>query len=283
MSLDFPVLPPELEREIFEEVATQWPETIPSLLLVSHRVYEWIEKIKYRTVTSTGELSTCSLATLRRAIQSNSKAPSFFHTHVRHLFVRRLFRGKETENMMLPEILRVCTGIQSLAFIRCGIPSSLLPTLATLRPRQLWMRIDSLVFETDLCRPMLTCVTHLALWDRVTSIHSDIAAWLSLLAMFPSLTHLMIIAAKPSLAPHILASSKKFKVLVTYSDISGKELDNADDRYVNIGVHKFAEQWLMGTRGGNNFWARAEAFIAKKRRGEIQPVWRYWIEDADGI
>ncbi|KAJ7038402.1 hypothetical protein C8F04DRAFT_1089039 [Mycena alexandri] len=278
MSSDSPVLPPELEREIFGEAATQWPETIPSLLLVSHRVYEWIEKIKYRTVTSTGELSTCSLATLSRAIQSNSKDPSFFRTHVHHLFVR-LFRGKTEDNKMLPEILRICTGIQSLAFIPCGTPSSLLPTLATLRPRQLWMRIDSLVFKTDLCRPMLTCVTHLALWDRVTFIHSDIAAWLSLLAMFPSLTHLMIIAAKPSLAPHILASSKN-----NISD-SLKELDNADDRYVivNIGVHKFAEQWLMGARGGNDFWARAEHFIAKKRHGEIQPVWRYWIEDADGI
>jgi hypothetical protein len=30
-------------------------------------------------------------------------------------------------------------------------------------------------------------------------------------------------------------------------------------------------EWIIGTRGGFDFWARADAFIAKKRRGEIHP------------
>jgi hypothetical protein len=36
-----PLLPPELEREVFETVAELYPQTIPDLLLVSHRVHEW--------------------------------------------------------------------------------------------------------------------------------------------------------------------------------------------------------------------------------------------------
>jgi hypothetical protein len=29
--------------------------------------------------------------------------------------------------------------------------------------------------------------------------------------------------------------------------------------------------WIAQTRGGTDHWARAEAFVEKKRRGEIQP------------
>jgi hypothetical protein len=36
-----PVFPPELEREIFETAAERHPETISTLLLVSHCVCEW--------------------------------------------------------------------------------------------------------------------------------------------------------------------------------------------------------------------------------------------------
>jgi hypothetical protein len=36
-----PFFPPELERDIFECAAASHPETIPNLLVVSHRVREW--------------------------------------------------------------------------------------------------------------------------------------------------------------------------------------------------------------------------------------------------
>ncbi|KAJ7040945.1 hypothetical protein C8F04DRAFT_1391410 [Mycena alexandri] len=277
-----PILPLELEREIFEEAASHWPETIPSLLLVSHRAYEWIEKIKYRTVTPNGEHSTCSFRALMRAIQSDSKTPSFFRTHIRHLYVPRAFRRNAyVTDEMLEAVLAACAGIQSLSFARGDIPAFILPTLAALRPRRLWMRNDSLVFKTDLSRPMFTFITHVALW---LMFEHDIASWLSLLAMFPTLTHMMTIGPQTTFVPHILASSRKLEVLVTWSHNSGKKLDNVDDRYVNITrIRDDVEQWVMGARGGNDFWALAEDFIAKKRCREIQPDWRYWIEDADGI
>ncbi|KAJ7731768.1 hypothetical protein B0H16DRAFT_199941 [Mycena metata] len=270
-----PVFPLELERDIFEEAAIRWSEIIPSLLLVSHRVYEWIEKIKYRTVTPRGEFSTCTFATLRRAIQSNLKTPAFFRTHVRHLYV-----GSPTgDGSEVQEILFACAGIQSLSFIWTNIPPSVLPALSTLRPQRLWGYFDSLLAAKDLCQPMFTVVTHLLLFVGRT----DIADWLSFLATFPCLTHLTIVGAEHTLVSHILASFKRLEVLVKHSSISDEELDNVDDRYVTINFHDIVEQWVIGARGGNDSWARAERFIAKKRRGEMQPDWRHWIEDADGI
>lgn len=43
MSSD-PMLPPELERHIFEYAAFLYPETMPHLMLVAHRVKIWFDR-----------------------------------------------------------------------------------------------------------------------------------------------------------------------------------------------------------------------------------------------
>ncbi|KAJ7213763.1 hypothetical protein C8J57DRAFT_1517713 [Mycena rebaudengoi] len=43
----------------------------------------------------------------------------------------------------------------------------------------------------------------------------------------------------------------------------------------------YVEDWKVGVEGGEDFWVRAELFIAKRKRGEIQPASRYWIQDTD--
>ncbi|KAK7023261.1 hypothetical protein R3P38DRAFT_3357061 [Favolaschia claudopus] len=45
-----PILPPELEREIFETAAIRHPDIIPNLFLVSRRIYDWVGCVKYRTI-----------------------------------------------------------------------------------------------------------------------------------------------------------------------------------------------------------------------------------------
>ncbi|KAJ7256087.1 hypothetical protein C8J57DRAFT_1517809 [Mycena rebaudengoi] len=56
-----------------------------------------------------------------------------------------------------------------------------------------------------------------------------------------------------------------------------------DPRFVLMWLSndEYAEDWKVGVEGGRDFWVRAELFIAKRKRGEIQPASRYWIEDAD--
>ncbi|KAJ7605939.1 hypothetical protein DFH06DRAFT_1348359 [Mycena polygramma] len=60
-------------------------------------------------------------------------------------------------------------------------------------------------------------------------------------------------------------------------------IDDARVVYMAVSDAKYEEEWVIGTRGGLDFWARADAFIAKKRRGEIEPSSRCWIVHADGI
>ncbi|KAJ7255764.1 hypothetical protein C8J57DRAFT_1518054 [Mycena rebaudengoi] len=54
-----------------------------------------------------------------------------------------------------------------------------------------------------------------------------------------------------------------------------------DPRFVMIVVMRYLEDWLVGANGGTDFWVRAELFVAKKRRGEIQPATRCRIEESD--
>ncbi|KAJ6551165.1 hypothetical protein B0H19DRAFT_163015 [Mycena capillaripes] len=139
MSLDpLPFFPPELELEIFETTAELYPQTIPSLFLVSWRVYDWIERIKYRTVTPTAKQLCCPLWAFQRAIRSNSKPPRFFHNHVRHLLV------EDDQEDVLIEILSACSGIQTLALFISKMPPSLLPKLVVMRPRKLSIDLQTL-------------------------------------------------------------------------------------------------------------------------------------------
>ncbi|KAJ7753158.1 hypothetical protein B0H16DRAFT_1544639 [Mycena metata] len=268
-----PILPPELEREIFERAACMCPGDIPSLLLVSQRVNEWIAPIRYRTVTSDGAHSTCPFRALQRAIQSNSRPLSFFRSHVQHLAVPYEFLRDETTGMV-EQILSACSEIQSFVFLHQLSPS-LVPALASLRPHRLYTYFDPQLFvEAPLYRPMFTFVTHLALWH--TGWIPDTSCWLSLLAVVPSLTHLLIHDAFEAV-PHILAASESLKVLIDCNNIPyTPELDDAssDDRFVFLKIRTirtFVEDWVRGTRGEMDYWARADMFVAKKARGEIKP------------
>ncbi|KAJ6564535.1 hypothetical protein B0H19DRAFT_1068073 [Mycena capillaripes] len=207
-----PIFAPELEREMFETAAELHPETIPSLLLVSLRVYQRIEGFQYRTVTPQGQQSSCSFQTLLRAIRSNAKPPAFFRAHVRHLFFRPELQDEDAQEAVLPEILSTCSGIQSFVTSAGQIPAR---SWAALRPRR-----------------------------------------------------------HPYGPPHAQLLSVEDNRFVYMLNL---DCPNVDD-------------WLIGTKGGMDAWARAEAFVAKKRRGEIEPSLslypqglRCWIEEGDGI
>ncbi|KAJ6477508.1 hypothetical protein C8R45DRAFT_1157305, partial [Mycena sanguinolenta] len=86
------------------------------------------------------------------------------------------------------------------------------------------------------------------------------------LALLPALTHFAKGAAfgdrTPSLAKSILAICKTLQ-------------KGSKDQFIRGRVAE--------TRGGIDFWARADAFIAKKQRRKIQPGSRCWIEIEDRI
>ncbi|KAJ7081421.1 hypothetical protein C8R44DRAFT_895051 [Mycena epipterygia] len=277
-----PCFPLELEREIFESAAELHPETIPSLLLVSQRVHEWIERVKYNTVAPSGSGTSCRLDVLQRAVRSDSKPASFFHDRVHHLFVERL----EVDEVR--EILSACTGIWSLVLMLSTGPS-ILADLGVMSLQRLSFHLRG-IFTTefiDLSHSMFTSITHLDLFDLLDD--SDSQGPRSNLALLPALTHLSLFKFRnPTVRTELLSKCKKLEVLIrmTGGAFDADDLPSVDDvRFVSMVLSDddYEEDWIVGTKGGMDFWARADAFVAKKRRGEIKPDSRCWIEQGDGI
>ncbi|KAJ7846717.1 hypothetical protein B0H14DRAFT_3678026 [Mycena olivaceomarginata] len=72
---------------------------------------------------------------------------------------------------------------------------------------------------------------------------------------------------------YILAACTALRVFVAVTG-NAKYLPASDDVRVVYDAWEykdFRQGWLVETRGGLDFWARADTFVAKKRRGEIQP------------
>ncbi|KAJ7734184.1 hypothetical protein DFH07DRAFT_780408 [Mycena maculata] len=278
-AMDFPL---ELEREILETAAELHPQTIPSLLLVSHHVHEWIERIQYSTFISGHEPSVPSLNLLRNAVQSQSRPASFFHDRVHHLYFDIL--GAQDK-----EILLVCRGVKSLTIIRIRPFSSprILPILGAMKLQRLSLSLKELFAGMefiDLTLPLFSFITHLETFDFSEIISKDFPGFsCSSLALLPALTHLAFDAnvgtAFLPVATEIFGSCRKLEVLVGinrypihFHDGGMISIDDARFVYMQRRHFEHAADWLAGTRGGLDFWARADAFIAKKRRGEIRPI-----------
>ncbi|KAJ7131398.1 isoprenoid synthase domain-containing protein [Mycena epipterygia] len=282
-----PFFPPELEREIFESAAELYPETIPTLLLVSQRVHEWIERIKYITVTPSGSGASCPLNALQHAVRSDSKPASFFHDRVRNLFVQPS-KLKEDE---LREILSACSGVRFLALMLPSAGPSILPSLGAMKPRRLCFYLTDFftsVDSTALSHSMFTSVTHLDIFDHMGDSAFQQWSW-SDFGLLPALTHLSLFKFPSSaVGTELLSKCKTLEVLIRM-DSTGNPYDNPlsieDVRFVCMVMEDdaYVGDWIIGTKGGMDFWARADAFVAKRRRGEIKPDSRCWIEDGDGI
>ncbi|KAF7357775.1 hypothetical protein MVEN_00823500 [Mycena venus] len=288
MSADlFPFFPPELEREIFELAAELHPESIHSLLLVSRRVCEWIEKIKYRTITTNGIHSTCSFPVVQLAIRSYSKPVSFFQDHVRNFFFRADDRSYKKQHE-IGRTLSACNGIQDLVLENIAWTQSILPSLWAMQPRRLSIVWNFEFIELDPHQQMFAFLTHLHVNEA--AIAASVSFHLILpdsplplfLAELPVLTHFamaigLLILGPPEVEQNILASCQNLQVLI----VGGaepevdepEELPSIDDvRFLYMDAKFESESdWVNGKRGRKDWWARADAFVAKKRRGEIHP------------
>ncbi|KAF7377275.1 hypothetical protein MSAN_00147800 [Mycena sanguinolenta] len=292
-----PLFPPELEREIFETAAYFYPETIQKLLLVSHRVYKWLDGMQYATVMAKAVEGSCPVDVLLREIQSESRPASFFHDHVRHLYVINRGESWDQDKNVLIQVLSACCGIHNLVlFVGVHLLKSLLPSLAAMKLRRLVITGDALFFQVDPETSMFSSLTHLYLpYDPLVHRHTAMTSrdrLPSFLAHLPVLTHFAMVAifsntASAALAKDILVSCKNLQVLIVGVIEDVKLFPSIDDARFLVfrpsGKYEFDLGWVAETRGGIDFWARADAFVAKKQRGEIQPSSRCWIEFEDGI
>jgi len=281
-----PYLPPDLEREIFETAAELYPETIPNLLLVAARVLQWIEPLGYRTFfLAEHRFESRRFRFLQQAIQS--KPAQFIRDNVWYLLAGTSFTGDT-----LDDVLSHCTGLRSLVLFHAASP--MLSHLKDTRPRRLAIPIASLFCNEqdpeimDFTLPLFASLTHLDVFEVVKNRTWGFS-WSSL-GLLPKLTHLAFLElAKPTLVAEVLSTCSKLEVLIgMYDEESTSRRENMleeEVRFVSMVLQTtdYIVDWQIGTQGGMDFWARADAFVAKKRRGEIEPMSRHWIEEGDGI
>ncbi|KAJ7238065.1 hypothetical protein B0H12DRAFT_101125 [Mycena haematopus] len=268
-----PVFPPELEREIFETTALLYPATIPPLLRVARRVLVWIEPLLYRVIPS---YSVPLNSALEQAMRT--KSADFFRHSVRHVFLG----SYETNNIQA--LLRLCPDIVSLAYIPPHGEPKLLEVLKNFHRIRRWGGCLGDLFDhpsaIDLSLSVFRNVTHMDMFDNVDMNTAATARLCAGLCALPALTHLCINErVEGGILRNLLQGCPCLQVLV---DIWTSRIGAAgmvathrkagleDIRYVVAVCCDYWSDWDVGACGGTDFWAAADDFVARKRRGEIE-------------
>ncbi|KAJ7230836.1 hypothetical protein B0H12DRAFT_1240133 [Mycena haematopus] len=169
-------------------------------------------------------------------------------------------------------ILSRCSAIQNLVLI--GGNSSVLPFLSAMPLRRLSISLDDCfpLVRSDFTLPLFSRITHLQLVDH--DARAQLEDWREL-AMIPNLTHLAFLLDKSlSIFQSTLAACPRLQVLVYLhypEDDGGMGMESLahDTRFVCLPAPSFYADWQIGARGGEDFWVRAEKFIAQRNCGEI--------------
>ncbi|KAJ7176743.1 hypothetical protein C8R46DRAFT_43675 [Mycena filopes] len=268
-------LPVELEREIFETAALSHRETIPTLLRVARRVHVWIEPLLY---TAIGLCNSSKFEAIQRIMRT--KPPTFLRNSVRHLFINN------TGDMgsVGYDLLQLCPKIESFAILGSYSPTTLLPILQEISGVRRWCGDLEGMFGSaaavDLGLPFFRNVTHMDLFNSCVDQH----VWIMpALAALPALTHLGLTDSDVAFKflRLVLEELPRLQVLaVTLEDNDPWEgipfsAPVSDPRFVVVVNGDYWVNWEIGALGGIDFWAAADLFVARKRKGEIDAshVW----------
>ncbi|KAJ7651360.1 hypothetical protein FB45DRAFT_890352 [Roridomyces roridus] len=269
-----PRLPLELEQAIFELVALSRPVFIPNLLLVASRVKQWAEPFLYRTLiiaqdkSRTDHLRTYTVAQWRRI---HELRPSLLKS-VRNLMLDTPLRH---DSATLDMIFSSCPNVQNVCMCWAARASLALPrteTVDILPLRHLYSEVHDLVERNPFSRPFYRNISHLELGDPPAE-----EDWTDLVHL-PQLTHIAFIYEIPILFRRLLDECKLLRALVVLGvpDVRSDYSQLATEkRFVMMEVPDFIGDWQRGVLDGNDYWARAEEFIARRITGGSSPDAQY--------
>ncbi|KAJ7204147.1 hypothetical protein GGX14DRAFT_460955 [Mycena pura] len=268
-----PLLPPELERHIFELTAISRPLSSLNLILVASRVKLWVEPLLYRTMAINTRtipgMPSCTVAEFKRIARTKSR--SFLASAVRNLLVCRV-KTVETK-----AILSACPGVVNLYVVSYGaLFEHTDPPDRDLPLRRLYCDMMILPAAEPFTHSSFRHITHLELFSHVDDFDPHDAAgsaWTQLGAM-QNLTHLAVNdGLSVALCAHLLnicMSVRALLVLVDPEPSPPVVRQVTDDvRFVVLSVPDFVADWQRGVLTGRDYWTRVDDFIAKRRAGEI--------------
>lgn len=174
-------------------------------------------------------------------------------------------------------VLASCSAVEDLALMGFLADSDLLPFVAAMPLRRLATTLTDLFFTAGInfTHSLFAHITHLVLEEHINSSQWD--EWKGL-ALIPHLTHLAFVFERSLPVFHgALAACPVLQVLVLLDmhflsmPDTGMGLESlADDtRFVSVRIPPRAQDWQIGAWGGDDFWVRAEKFIAKRVSGEV--------------
>ncbi|KAJ6482303.1 hypothetical protein C8R47DRAFT_581342 [Mycena vitilis] len=274
-----PVLPSDLEHVIFEVAAFLWPRSIPKFMLVAWRVKIWVEPLLYRTIILSDEaddLAKCNdEGTSPLAMNSSTflsllrtKPPSFLCNSVRQLHI------SDIDLTAADEVLSACHKVDNL-WLAVDVRAA--PTTFNMPSKRLHCALHAL-FGTgaiDFTQRRFASVTHLEIFDVPARI--DLEVW-SALSGLPYLTHLAF--NNDDYLPMCLTLLRTWSSLHVLVLLLRRDLENAhrlveDCRVVAMPRDEFLVDWIKGAYTGNDYWSRAEDFVAKRKSSEINPLELY--------
>ncbi|KAJ7876231.1 hypothetical protein B0H13DRAFT_2279631 [Mycena leptocephala] len=269
MSTTGQILPPELEQDIFTLASILHPEywiqrIEPELYKILMMAFDAIQSPS----SSPYRGSDDPLEALRKLHSfMRSRSPDFFRDNVRHL----CFTDCHVDSIC--QMLCPCTLVVNVAL-----------------HRRLSIYADRLFLHRGaFTHSIFNHITHFACvdWYNCMDWYSDDRAWG--FAHIPRLTHLALggwtaFDEENEQSRDILKQCKTLQVLVSIwsekasllADVPYRgELAADDPRFVMLLARNFEEDWEMGARGGEDYWAVADALV--KRRGETTA---YFVADS---
>ncbi|KAJ7045039.1 hypothetical protein C8F04DRAFT_522082 [Mycena alexandri] len=266
------LLPPELQREIFEiamKLNHEDAEVKLNLNLVADHVHFWVDHAFYRVVEISDSDSAAIFLTL-----VNSKPQNFFATAVKVLLLMSSLR---TTEMQIAQILHACRGVESLAFWAPDYNSPLPLLVGKLPLRRLSLEFPNLVntLGESTLPVWLSGLTHLDLaWELRVKV-SDLSGTLQQLT---GLTHIAL-DGRLSQAAHARAVTESCPalqvLLIVEAEEEGEgvfqsgEITKAysfDHRIVLVFREppSIARDWVAPYFGLDDMWASAEHVIAER-------------------
>jgi hypothetical protein len=207
-----------------------------------------------------------------------SKSTSFLRDNVRNLMLHRIpsIDGGKSGTAVLSACPRVAD-LWITDSIDSTVMNVLFPLIKDLPLTSLTCNLHHLFGRAiDFTHRLFAQITHLKLFDWPSSVEPEI--WHNL-ALIPHLTHLAfthptfitvcltLLQTCPSL--RVLVCVGLFQMQKVIDGHRDEEELVKDPRFVLMNHQNQTRDWQVATHTGNDYWSRAEDFVAKRRSGEI--------------
>ncbi|KAF8149383.1 hypothetical protein B0H34DRAFT_184801 [Crassisporium funariophilum] len=270
-----PVFPFELEREIFERAESEHHLCATTLVLVAHRVRQWIEPKIYKIVMYAGSSQRYRYPPMHlhdKLVPRFSQWKQYAH-HAKHVLLQ------DMEGQDAAEILSLCTNVEDLAlWVLSDIGDQLPSVISSLPMKRLSIDVQALLtpspspltqseFKFD--ETLFTNLTHL---DIISGEEWPWNNW-KRLALIPRLTHLALNGEiRTEFMRGVLDECLALEVLVVLASVIDLNLQSQigglqDDRLVRMDrIEDPIGHWAAGARGEEDFWITAERVVKSRRQ-----------------